>query len=187
MNRQVSMLLFVTAAAAAAVGACGKPSQGEPPRAAEPPSSATEPTSAELAESTESLKNAKAFVANIEALTSVNEDFRHVVYTGKHLQVVVMSLPPGEHIGEETHAVDQFFRIEEGSAIVVLDATRTPVVAGSSIVIRAGTRHDIVNNGPTALKLYTVYAPPQHRDGVVHHTRKDAERAKEHFDGKTTR
>lgn len=128
----------------------------------------------------------KGFVQDIESLTQQNEDFRRVLYTAKNLQLVVMSLPPGEHIGLETHDVDQFFRIEEGSGEVLIDGHRSPIGPGSAVVVPAGSRHDFFNTGKTALKLYTVYAPPNHRDGVVHHTKADAERDHEQFDGKTS-
>lgn len=128
----------------------------------------------------------KGFVQNIEALTEDNRDFRRVLYTAEHSQLVVMALPPGEHIGAEVHDVDQFLRVEEGTGEVVLGGARTAIAPGSAIVVPAGTKHDIVNTGKKAMKLYTVYSPPHHRDGVVHRTRADAEKDKEHFEGKTT-
>lgn len=91
-----------------------------------------------------------------------------------------------EEIGEEVHKFDQFFRVEEGSGEAVLDGVRTAVQAGFAVVVPAGTNHNIINTGSVPLKLYTLYAPPNHRDGVVHHTRADAEADTEHFDGKTT-
>jgi len=128
----------------------------------------------------------KGFVQNIEKLTQRNGDFRHVLYTAKNLQLVVMSLPPGEHIGLERHDVDQFFRVEEGTGEVLIAGQRSPIEPGSAIVVPAGNQHDFFNTGKTALKLYTIYAPPNHRDGVVHHTKADAERDHERFDGKTS-
>jgi mannose-6-phosphate isomerase-like protein (cupin superfamily) len=128
----------------------------------------------------------KAFVQNIEQLTQRNGDFRHVLYTAKNLQLVVMSLPPGEHIGLERHDVDQFFRVEEGAGEVVIEGQRSPIGPGFAIVVPAGSQHDFLNTGKTALKLYTIYAPPNHRDGVIHHTKADAERDHERFDGKTS-
>ena len=97
-----------------------------------------------------------------------------------------MSLKPGEEIGSEVHQLDQFFRVEEGSGEAVLDGVRTAIRAGFAIVVREGATHNIINTGKTPLKLYTVYAPPNHRDGVVHHTRAQAEADTEHFDGKTS-
>jgi mannose-6-phosphate isomerase-like protein (cupin superfamily) len=128
----------------------------------------------------------KGFVQDIEKLTEQNEDFRRVLYTAKNLQLVVMSLPPGEHIGLETHDVDQFFRIEQGKGDVLIDGKRSPIGTGSAVVVPAGSQHDFFNTGTSALKLYTVYAPPNHRDRVVHHTKTDAERDHERFDGKTS-
>jgi mannose-6-phosphate isomerase-like protein (cupin superfamily) len=128
----------------------------------------------------------KGFVENIEALSVANADFRRVLYTAKNCQLVIMSLKPGEEIGMEIHQLDQFFRVEEGTGEAVLDGVNRPVAPGSAIVVPAGARHNIVNTGNTALKLYTIYAPPNHRDGVVHATRGDAEKDTETFDGKTT-
>lgn len=127
------------------------------------------------------------FVADIEKLSIANQDFRHVIYTAKHAQLVVMALKPGEDIGAEAHQrVDQFIRVEEGTGEAVLDNVRTPIRAGYAVLIPAGTKHDIVNTGTAPMKLYTLYTPPQHRDGVIHHTRSEAEQDHEHFDGKTT-
>jgi mannose-6-phosphate isomerase-like protein (cupin superfamily) len=129
----------------------------------------------------------KGFVQNIEALAEDNRDFRRVLYTSQHSQLVLMTLPPGEHSGAEVHPdVDQFFRVEEGMGEVLIGEKRMPIGPGAAIVIPAGTRHDILNTGSAPLNLYTLYSPPHHRDGVVHRTREDAERDKEHFDGKTT-
>jgi mannose-6-phosphate isomerase-like protein (cupin superfamily) len=128
----------------------------------------------------------KGFVQDIEGLAVKNNDFRQVLYTAKHCQLVVMALKPKEEIGAEVYKLDQFFRVEEGSGEVVLDDVRTAIRAGFAIVVPAGAKHNIINNGSVPLKLYTLYAPPNHRDGVVHHTRGDAEADKEQFDGKTT-
>ena len=128
----------------------------------------------------------KGFVQDIEKLAVRNSDFRWVLYTAKHCQLVVMSLRPNEEIGEEIHQLDQFFRVEEGTGEAILDGVRTAIGAGFAVVVPAGSKHNIVNTGSVALKLYTLYAPPNHRDGVVHHTRQDAEADNEHFDGKTT-
>jgi mannose-6-phosphate isomerase-like protein (cupin superfamily) len=128
----------------------------------------------------------KGFVKDIEGLAVQNADFRQVLYTAKHCQLVVMALKPKEEIGAEVHHLDQFFRVEDGTGEVILDDVRIPIRAGFAIVVPAGARHNIVNTGSVPLKLYTLYAPPNHRDGVVHHTRADAEADTEHFDGKTT-
>jgi mannose-6-phosphate isomerase-like protein (cupin superfamily) len=104
----------------------------------------------------------------------------------KSCQLVLMSLKPREEIGMETHKLDQFFRVEAGSGEATLDGTTTKIAEGFAVIVPAGTRHNIVNTGTVALKLYTIYSPPNHRDGVVHHTRSDAVKDKEHFDGKTT-
>ena len=128
----------------------------------------------------------KGFVQDIEALAVENSRFRQVLYTAKHSQLVLMALKPGEEIGAEVHQLDQFFRVEEGSGEAVLDGVRTALRAGFAVLVPAGAKHDIVNTGAVPLKLYTLYAPPNHRDGVVHQTRQDAEKDHEHFDGKTT-
>jgi len=126
------------------------------------------------------------FIQDIENITVRNDDFRRVIYTAKHCQLVLMSLKPGEDIGAEVHTLDQFFRVEEGSGEVVLDGTRTPVHAGFAMVVPAGAKHNVINTGSGKLKLYTIYSPPNHRDGVVHHTKADAQSDDEHYDGKTT-
>jgi mannose-6-phosphate isomerase-like protein (cupin superfamily) len=126
------------------------------------------------------------YVQDIEAIATRNEDFRRVLYTARNCQLVVMSLKPKEDIGAEVHKLDQFFRVEQGRGEAVLDGIRTAIQAGSAVVVPAGTRHNIINTGTEPLQLYTLYAPPNHRDGVVHHTRADAEADTEHFDGKTS-
>ena len=126
------------------------------------------------------------FVQDIEALALKNNEFRQVLYTAKHCQLVVMSLKPREEIGAEVHQLDQFFRVEEGTGEAVLDDVRTAIGAGFAVVVPAGTNHNIINTGPVPLKVYTLYAPPNHRDGVVHRTRANAEADNEHFDGTTT-
>ena len=129
----------------------------------------------------------KGFVADIETLTEDNTDFRRVVYTGKHLQLVLMALRPGEEIGEEVHEThDQFFRIEQGEGEVWIDGVRTAVKADDAVIVPAGARHNVTNTGGERLTLYTLYGPPEHRDGVVHATKPEAERDDEHFDGTTT-
>ena len=128
----------------------------------------------------------KGFVQDIESLATRNQDFRRVLYTAKHCQLVVMALQPGEEIGSEVHKLDQFFRVEDGTGEAVLDGVRTAIRAGFAIVVPTGATHNIVNTGSVPLKLYTLYAPPNHRDGVVHHTRAEAEADTEQFDGKTS-
>ena len=128
----------------------------------------------------------KGFVKDIEGLAVKNEKFRRVLYTAKHCQLVVMALKPKEEIEAEVHKLDQFFRVEQGTGEAVLDGVRTAIRAGFAVVVPAGTKHNIIDTGSDPLKLYTLYAPPNHRDGVVHHTRAEAEADSEHFDGKTT-
>ncbi len=128
----------------------------------------------------------KGFVQDLEGLTIKNDEFRRVLYTATHCQLVVMALEPAEEIGMEVHKLDQFFRVEEGSGQAVLDGVRTAIRPGFGVVVPAGTNHNIINTGSVTLKLYTLYAPPNHRDGVVHRTRAEAEADHEHFDGKTT-
>lgn len=128
----------------------------------------------------------KGLVQDIERIAIKNEDFRQVIYTAKSCQLVVMALKPKEEIGMEVHKLDQFFRVEEGSGEAVLDGVHTAITSGFAVLIPAGTNHNIINTGNVPLKLYTLYAPPNHRDGVVHHTRADALADNEHFDGKTT-
>lgn len=128
----------------------------------------------------------KGFVQDIEDIAVNNEEFRQVLYTARHCQLVVMALKPKEEIGAEVHRLDQFFRVEEEAGEVVLDGVRTSIREGFAIIVPAGMNHNIINTGSVPLKLYTLYAPPNHRDGVVHHTRDEAEADNEDFDGKTT-
>lgn len=128
----------------------------------------------------------KGFVQDIESLATQNDEFRKVLYTAKNCQLVLMALKPREEIGAEVHTLDQFFRVEEGSGQAVLDGVATAIRAGSAVLVPAGARHNIVNTGTEPLKLYTLYAPPNHRDGIVHHTRAEAEADTEQFDGKTS-
>jgi mannose-6-phosphate isomerase-like protein (cupin superfamily) len=129
----------------------------------------------------------KGFVDNIETRTRQNSDFRRVLYTAKHMQLVLMSLKPGEDIGEEVHQdADQFFRVEEGQGEVWIDGAKTNIKSEFAIIVPAGARHNVINTGNTPLLIYTIYAAPHHRDGTVHATKADAERSEEHFDGKTT-
>lgn len=130
----------------------------------------------------------KGFNINIEKDTLENTDFRRVLYTGKHSQLVLMSLPPKEEIGLETHAEnDQFLRFEGGRGEVSIDDIRYEVADGDAVIVPAGARHNVVNvSDSEPLKLYTIYSPPHHKDGTVHATKKDAETHEEEFDGKTT-
>ena len=129
----------------------------------------------------------KGYVTNIEEDTLKNEDFRRVLYTGKNSQLVLMNLRAKEEIGEEIHELDQFIRVEAGSGTAILDGVTHELFDGTAIVIPAGMKHNVVNNSETEeLKLYTVYSPPEHRDGTVHATKQDALTHEEHFDGKTT-
>ncbi len=126
----------------------------------------------------------KGYVGPIEKTTEKNKYFRRVLFTGKHLQLVAMCLQPKEEIGNEVHKhVDQFFRIEEGRARFVLNNGKEKhlVGEGSAVVVPAGTYHNVINTSPTKpLKLYTIYTPPQHRDGTVHKTKAEAEAAEHH-------
>ena len=131
----------------------------------------------------------KGFVEDVEELTEANKDFRRVVYTGKYLQLVLMALKPGEEIGEEVHADhDQFLRVEKGKGEVWIDGERTKIKGDHAIIVPAGARHNVINTGDRPLKIYTIYGPPEHRDGVVRATKAKAKSKanEEHFDGKTT-
>ena len=130
----------------------------------------------------------KGFKANIEKDTLSNSDFRRVLYTGKHSQLVLMNLRPSEEIGEEVHeTIDQFIRFEKGEGIVSIDGIKRNVADGDAVVIPAGARHNVINTSKTAeLKLYTIYSPPEHQDGTVRKKKADALAKPEEFDGKTT-
>jgi len=129
----------------------------------------------------------KGYVVDIEDVTKENKNFRKVLYTAKNSQLVVMSLGPGEDIGEEVHDLDQFIRIEKGKGKAVLDNVEHKIEDDYAVVIPAGTRHNIINTSDDKeLKLYTIYSPPEHRDGIIHKTKADALADEEHFDGKTT-
>jgi mannose-6-phosphate isomerase-like protein (cupin superfamily) len=134
----------------------------------------------------------KGYISNIEQETLANENFRKVVYTAPHSQLVLMSLLPNEEIGEEVHeAVDQFFRIEKGEGKVVIDRVETPISDGSAIVVPAGARHNVINtSADKSLKLYTIYSPANHLDGIIHATKAQAEADEksgtDHFAGKTS-
>ena len=129
----------------------------------------------------------KGYIDDIQDRTEENRDFRRVLYTGRHLQLVLMSLEPGEDIGEETHEdVDQFFRVEKGKGEVLIDGQTTKIESDTAIIVPAGARHNLRNTGDQPLKLYTLYGPPNHADGVVFATKVEAEASKEHFEGATT-
>lgn len=130
----------------------------------------------------------KGYVTNIEKLSLENQNFRKVLYTDKNSQLVLMSLLAGEEIGEEVHnGIDQFLRVERGTGKVVLDDVSHDLVGGSAILVPAGTKHNIINTGSNEMKLYTLYMPPHHRDGVIHKTKIDAEAdTTDEFDGKTS-
>lgn len=129
----------------------------------------------------------KGYIADIENITLENKNFRKVLYTTKNSQLVVMSLKPSEEIGEEVHHLDQFIRCESGEGKAILDGVEHDIKDGFAVVVPAGARHNIINISPDKdLKLYTLYSPPNHRDGVLHPTKKDAEADEEEFEGKTT-
>ena len=131
----------------------------------------------------------RGYCDNIERQTVDNTDFRRVLYTGEHLQLVLMTLQPGEEIGAEVHADrDQFFRIEEGEGVVDIDGKANPVRDDFAVIVPAGARHNVRNTGSAPLKLYTVYGPPEHKDGITQATKAEAE-ARHHdeeWDGGTT-
>ncbi|OGZ18625.1 MAG: cupin [Candidatus Nealsonbacteria bacterium RBG_13_42_11] len=129
----------------------------------------------------------KGYVTNIEKDSLENSNFRQVLYTAKNSQLVLMSLKPGEEIGMEMHTLDQFFRVEQGEGKAILDGVEHKIEDGSAIVIPAGTNHNIINtSSDKEMKLYTIYSPPEHKDGVVRATKEEAEANEEHFDGKAT-
>ncbi len=131
----------------------------------------------------------KGYVDNIEEATNSNGDFRRVLYTGKNLQLVLMTLQPGDEIGEEVHEDrDQFFRVEDGRGTVYIDGASNQVEDDFAVIVPAGARHNVVNTGDEPLKLYTIYGPPEHRDGVVHRNKAqaDADHENDHWDGKTS-
>ena len=130
----------------------------------------------------------QGYHANIEEVTIQNNNFREVLYTGKHSQLVVMSIKPGEEIGNEMHKLDQFFRVEKGKAKVVLNNGETvyEVEDQFAFIIPAGTWHNVINVGAEDLKVYTIYSPPEHQDKTVHTTKAEAQANEEHFDGVTT-
>lgn len=128
----------------------------------------------------------QGYIENIEKITKANKNFRQVLYTGRYSQLVVMSLLPDEDIGEEVHGADQFLRIEEGKGRAIVGEKEYEIEDGTAIVVPAGTKHNIFNTGNIPLKLYTIYSPPNHKDGTIHFTKQDALADEEHFDGLTT-
>lgn len=130
----------------------------------------------------------KGYITNIEKSTLENENFRTVLYTTKQSQLVLMAIQVGDDIGAEVHPDhDQFIRIEAGVGEVVIDGEHHTIEDGSAFVIPAGAQHNIINTSASdSLKLYTIYCPPEHKDGVVHATKADALAGEEHFDGITS-
>lgn len=128
----------------------------------------------------------QGYVTNLEQVAKANHYFRQVLYTAPHCQLVVMSLNPGEDIGEEVHQLDQFIRVEQGSGQSILNGVTHELSDGFAVVIPAGVRHNIINTGSTEMKLYTVYAPPNHKDKTIHETKAVAEASEENYDGVTT-
>lgn len=127
------------------------------------------------------------YVADIDTLASANSNFRNVLYTGPNLQLVLMSLAPGEDIGSEIHRDrDQFFHIESGTATVEIDGRARDAVAGSAILVPAGAEHNVINTGRAPLKLFTLYGPPNHLDQLVQKTKAEASISSERFAGLTT-
>jgi len=134
------------------------------------------------------LQNMKGFCIDIETATLENGNFRKVLYTSKHSQLVLMSLKPGEDIGMEVHEEnDQFFRFEKGQGKCVIDGNEYELSDGVAVVVPAGAQHNIINTSKTEdLKLYTIYSPAHHKDGIVRATKEEAEANKAEFDGVTT-
>lgn len=129
----------------------------------------------------------KGYKDNIEELTISNENFRKVLYTGKNSQLVLMSLLPGEDIGMEIHEEnDQFFRFESGKGKVIINETEYEVEDGDAVVVPAGSNHNIISIGETPLKLYTIYSPAHHKDGIIRTTKQEAIENEADFDGSTT-
>ena len=130
----------------------------------------------------------KGYVTHIEEATLKNSLYRQVLFTAKNSQLVLMSLKPGEEIGEEVHELDQFLRFEAGDGTVILDGQDHAVRDGFVVVIPSGTRHNVINTSESAdLKLYSLYSPPEHKVGTVHRTKQEADAdADHHFDGRTS-
>jgi mannose-6-phosphate isomerase-like protein (cupin superfamily) len=130
----------------------------------------------------------KYFIANIEDETVKNDQYRKVLFTAKNSQLVLMNLQPGDEIGKEVHELDQFIRFESGAGKVVIDGHEHQVGDGTAVFIPAGTEHNVVNTSKEkALKLYSVYSPPEHKAGTVHRTKQEGDAdADHHFDGRTS-
>lgn len=130
----------------------------------------------------------KGYISNIEKDTLENNNFRKVLYTAKFSQLVLMTLPPNTDIGEEVHSDrDQFFRVEAGQGVAMIDGVTHKIEDGSAIVIPAGSLHNIINtSADESLKMYTIYSPAEHKDGTIHQTKTDAIQNEQHFDGVTT-
>lgn len=128
------------------------------------------------------------FHNNLENLTIGNANFRHVLYTTKNIQLVLMCLSPGEEIGMETHEEnDQFFRFEKGHGLVIIDTNEYEVSDGAAVIVPAGSKHNVINKSDIeTLNFYTIYSPPHHKDGVIHRTKEESEKLEEHFEGKLT-
>ena len=129
----------------------------------------------------------KGYCDNIDKRTVENDDFRRVLYTGHNLQLVLMTLKPGEEIGEEVHEDrDQFFRFEAGSGAVYIDGVENKVEEDFAVIVPQGARHNVKNTGSEPLRMYTIYGPPEHVDGLVEATKAEADATHEEWDGKTT-
>ncbi len=129
----------------------------------------------------------KGYITNIEKSSLENTDFRRVLYTTKNSQLVLMSLKPSEEIGMEVHDdIDQFIRVEAGNGKAIIDDHEYELEDGSAVVIPAGANHNVINTSEVDMKLYTIYTPPEHKDGTIHDVKPDAEAEEEHFDGVTT-
>ena len=131
----------------------------------------------------------KGYITNIEKDTLSNGNFRKVLYTGEHIQLVLMSLEPGEDIGKEIHeGIDQFIRIESGSGLAFINGIETQIKDDDAVVIPAGAEHNITNTGDSIMKLYTVYGSPEHKDAIIQETKSDSEERHhlEEFDGVTS-
>jgi len=128
----------------------------------------------------------KGFSTDIEKDTIENQDFRKVLYTGEHIQLVLMTLKPGEDIGMEVHDVDQFFRFEKGSGKVLINKAEYKVKDGTGLIVPAGAEHNVINTGSDSLHMYTLYAPPHHEVGTVHSSKEEAESNEEEWQGNTT-
>ncbi len=142
-----------------------------------------------MADSKTALNNKAGYAENIEELTLNNSNFREVLYTGEHIQLVLMALKPGEEIGEEVHEDrDQFFRIEEGIGAIDIDGRENRVEDDFAVIVPAGSRHNVRNIGNMPLRLYTIYGPPEHKEAVIQATKAEADERHhdEEFDGTTT-